>query len=105
MSKWTERLPPYTIYKVIDNTNQNTVYVGLTKRTLQARLQAHSDHTDSPINELIKEKGKQNKEDKERNLHQYKRRLTGLRNTFNFFWSTHYINPPIQILRPACLSA
>ena len=60
MSKWTERLPPYTIYKVIDNTNQNTVYVGLTKRTLQARLQAHSDHTDSPINELIKEKGKQN---------------------------------------------
>lgn len=59
-SKWVEREPPYIIYKVIDETNHKTVYVGLTRRTLRARLQGHSDHTDSPINELIKEKGKQN---------------------------------------------
>ena len=40
----------------------------------------------------------QHKENQERNLHQYKRRLTGLRNTFGFFKFTHYTNPPIQIL-------
>lgn len=62
MSKWPEqeRNPPFTIYKVVDNTNHATVYVGLTRRTLKDRLQGHSDHVDSPINQLIKSKGKQN---------------------------------------------
>lgn len=59
-SKWVTRLPPYTIYKIVDLTNKQTIYIGLTKRTLHARLQGHSDHTDSPINKLIKEKGKEN---------------------------------------------
>lgn len=59
-SKWVQRLPPFTVYKIIDKSNNQTIYVGLTKRTLKARLQAHSDHKESPISALIKAKGKQN---------------------------------------------
>lgn len=58
MSNWTQRLPPFVVYKIVEKLSGRIIYIGLTKRTLKARLQAHSDHTDSSLNKEIKLKGK-----------------------------------------------
>lgn len=58
MSKWTGPPAIYTVYEVVHCSTGRVVYVGETRRTLHARLQAHSDHLDSPIHDLISLHGK-----------------------------------------------